>query len=530
MCDQSASQTPFGLRPATVSIKTSAGGHTPKVQAHLSRSPAGDLSGRTARGAIAYLLALVASKGLNTVTQIVLAAFLAAEDFGLIGLAYTVAVFFKVFEQAGIREILVRTQAAFEHWYPAATWLSVIAALAGAAGMCLAAPWAAAVYDEPEVVRLVYVLAIAAPIQALQAVPRARLEIALRMPAIASIEIRCVAFASALTCALAWSGAGAMSFAIPVPISTLAATVALWRKSNLRFPRRVDSSRWPALVRDSVALIAAHMAILVTQQADYMLLGVFHDTSVVGMYFFAFTLSVQTISLVTRAFSRALFPALSQLRGHPERQVEGFLLAMRMLALVGIPFCLVQAAVSAPLVDLLFASRWGRVVVLLQILSVGMALRVVAGPCTELLKAQKRYGAFATISLVNACLFLAATAGAAATGGSIRVAVVVSIYSALIGPAYLWVAIRPAGRGWSDIARVYLTPALLGTVAVGAAWLLGELVPQSLPGRNLVQLVAVGGTAVMLYGIGCRVFAAELTETILTRLRAVRSQRSLPAE
>ncbi len=73
------------------------------------------------------------------------------------------------------------------------------------------------------------------------------------------------------------------------------------------------------MMGSSSLLFAGNLIVFFTQQGDYMLLGLFHDSEVVGQYFFAFALSMQTMQMVMPNLSAVFFPALTALQREPPR-------------------------------------------------------------------------------------------------------------------------------------------------------------------------------------------------------------------
>src|SRR5690606_17398595 len=109
-----------------------------------------ELGRKTATG-FAWLLLQTLSVKLATVAgQIVLAWLLAPEDFGLIALAYSVVSFLTIFQASGLREILIQREREFSRLVSPAFWLSLLIGGAVSLMIVAAAPWAARIYNEPE--------------------------------------------------------------------------------------------------------------------------------------------------------------------------------------------------------------------------------------------------------------------------------------------------------------------------------------------------------------------------------------------
>src|SRR5258705_4865335 len=131
---------------------------------------------------------------------------------------------------------------------------------------------------------------------------------------------------------------------------------------------------------DSITLILSNFCMTSTWYGVYIILGIMHDAKSFCIYFFAFNLATQTMQVFTQNLIGVLFPALSKLQHNIEHQTRAFLRAAELLALIGVPLCLLQAALAGPAINVLFNSWWAPMIRVLQLLSIGMAVRLVALP------------------------------------------------------------------------------------------------------------------------------------------------------
>src|SRR4051812_30808575 len=376
-----------------------------------STSPAGavpSLAGHAARGVGWLLLQTGGAKVVALGAQVVLAWLLRREDFGLLSKTFTVAALPGLLYQVGLREVLLgRTTSVrrVDRWAGPATWMAAGLGGLSAALMLAVAPLAARVLyplrvagdatvgDRRQLVLMVAVLAWAAPILSLGNVPVAQLQARLRFRAVAGVNFLQFATISVLSVVFALAGFGAYSFVLPWPLAAMARLVVLWGLSPPPLPLRPMFNRWRHLAGDTAHVLAARALSLVTELGDYVVLGRFHPDAVVGVYYFAFNLSLQTAMLLALNLDGVLMPVLSKLRDDPVRQRAAFLSAAQAIALVGIPICLLQAVVADPVVRLIFDLKWYAAIPVLQVLSIGMAFRVVTHPAQSLMRAQGRFGA-----------------------------------------------------------------------------------------------------------------------------------------
>jgi O-antigen/teichoic acid export membrane protein len=451
--------------------------------------------------------------------QIALAWYLRPEDFGAVGLAYTVAAFAGLIQQSGLKEILIQRQRHFRRWANAAFWLSITLGLLAASIMVLAAPVAARLYKSPQLPGLVTVLALAVPLDALCVVPFALLHIHLRFRALAVLSFLGAATTTGLTVFFAYHGFGPYSFVLPRPLVALLQVAVLWWLTKPRIRSSLQIRRWSLIIGDMGLITAAWVCYTVIAQGDYVILGMRHPAYIVGIYYFAFNLSRQTFAVLNTNLWGVLMPALTRLQDQPQRQLQAFLSASRTLAVVGVPLSLLQAALADPIVHLIFGQQWLPSIHVLEVLTLGATLMLVGSPGVSLLQARGRFRLMLKVAMAFAPVFVILVAVAAYAGAALSVAIAVAIFYGFYGVAHLYAAIRPIGGTWSQVWEVYaagLGPAVLSN---GTAYLLGHLLAGA--PDHWLRLAIILSCSVMLYPPLLRWLAPRAWQELLHRLRGL---------
>jgi PST family polysaccharide transporter len=333
-----------------------------------------------------------------------------------------------------------------------------------------------------------------------------------------------------LTLLFAWVGFGAFSFVLPITIGGLILTVGLWWWVRPPWAPRLALRRWRFFTGDSNRLLNAEFGRMLLDQSDYMSLGLFHvDPGFVGIYANGFKFSIQTMRLLMVNMTSILFPAFTKLNDQPQRQYDGFFKAQRILAMVGVSGCLLQAAAADPFAHLFFPPSWYPSIIVMQILSVGMATRMIAGGSFALLKSQGRFAAIRNTFWGSAIVQVAALAAVLSMGGGIKaVSIVVATVATLSGPIVFYIAIRPFGGRWVDVADVITRPLVCGIVSVGVAWLIAQGIETNGQGRlaYLFQLAVICAAAVVLNCFFAWLWMRPVWDDLWLRLRRMLPQRA----
>ncbi len=464
----------------------------PKTQPPDSQEPAKNaqpLGRRTAGGFVWLLAQTFSTKFVGIASQLVLAWLLVPEDFGLVGLTYTVTVMGNLLMRAGVQELLIQ-RPHFRRWATPACWMALASGFAAGVFMLLLGLGAVRFYDDPRLFGLIAVLALGAPIQASLVVPNAHLFRQMRFQTLATINVANATLRAGLTIVFAIYGFGAYSFVLPQPIAFAFMSAVMWWCARPPVRLRLRIRRWRYIIGDAVKTIGGDFGYFVINQGDYIALGLFHAPAVVGQYFFAYNLSASTLILLSVNMRQAIFPTLSQLKNEPKRLIEAFLRAARVLAVVGVPACFLQAAAAGPVLRMLFDDRWLPAIPLFTLLSLGMAFSILHGPCIALVQAQGRYGMYLAMTGGYAFAILTGTIIASWAGETVAVAAVVALLGTLAGFAWLYIAIRPLGHGLGTVLQVIGKPALAAAIAIAPACAMAYAVPDQ-PLADIYRLIIV---------------------------------------
>lgn len=442
----------------------------------------------------------IAAKVITLGGQVVLARLLFPEDFGLIGLAYTVMGFASVIQAGGLRQVLIQRQTRFHLWANPAFWLGIsLSIFAGLLMASVAVPVALA-YKQPEVMGLVLVLALSMPLDGLGIVPMARLQSQLRFRLIATLMWVSGAGQMVLTIALAWWGLGAYSFAIARVVGVALTTTTAWYAARgLPIKPNRQVSRWKYLLSDSSLLFGAALIDCSIHQGGLIMLGLLQTVSEVGLYSFAYNLSLQSIQLISLNLEGVLFPTLSKLKDDIPRQMQAFLRATSALGAIAVPLCFLQAAAADCVIRLIFdVDKWAPAIPVVQLLSIGMAFPAACVSSGSVTLAQGRFRAYLGVRIVNGLLYFAVVGYGAWSGGAVGAAAGAGAYYVLSAVLAFMVATRPAGGRFADFVRT-LGPSVLGsTLAIGPAWWLSTLLPDTKLGL-IAQGAVIGLVGMALY-------------------------------
>jgi O-antigen/teichoic acid export membrane protein len=398
-----------------------------------------------------------------------------------------------------LKNVLIQRQEGFERDVGQAFWLSLAMGGVGSVATVLAAPVAGVVLRDARVVPLILLVAGAQLLGSAPAVYAAVLGRGLRFRAVALIQFGTGLINNLGAVLLAALGFGPYALVLPLVGSAAFALVTHRVAAGRITIPRPDPRAWGTLLAPAGWLMLNSLLAAVVGYGATFVLGLLHNPTVSGYYFWGFTLASQAVFLLATNLQGVLLPALSKLSTEPARQQEAFRKAATLLLAATAPICLLQILLAEPVIGWVFHPRWQPAAVVVQGLSLGLTTQAIGILATALLMAR---GAFRTLCLLtafSAALTLLATAIGGHLGGQGAVALAVGLSMLVTNLVSGWLAMRTFRQGWAGLGRIAGVPLGMAVPVLG----LGYLVHRGTRGWGDVgQAVAVGFAIVILYGVG----------------------------
>ncbi|HEY1683533.1 MAG TPA: oligosaccharide flippase family protein [Tepidisphaeraceae bacterium] len=442
----------------------------------------------------------VLSKIISMVSQIVLSWFLSSTDFGLISNSTTFASAIWLIQDGGLLHILIKRRR-FGVWATPIFWLTVYLGLTTAVLVALAGFIAAKSMHEHALCGLMLILALRGILSSPSIVPIAQVTRDMRFALLATVGTTMVALERGLAIflTLPWLHWGAYGVIIAMTIVSGVRTVVFWwyARTPIRKAQRIH--RWKYVARDNLLLLMSQSFQYVTSMGDNLLMAFFCTPNIVGDYYWAFNLSMQTTMLLTYNLGGVLYSTLTRLQREPARMRQAFVRAARMLTMIGIPGCFLQAAMARPLVEFFFKHRWDSAIPALQVLSIGMAMSLINIPAISLIRAQGRFATERTMAGICAGIFLIAAFCGASLRSSLTMAIAVAIYNVIAGTLYVSVALEGE---WQITASIFAWPLILASLAIACGYVVARQIPLTSRLQCIEQMLVLAAVATPLYMLG----------------------------
>lgn len=339
--------------------------------------------------------------------QTALTYILLKEDFGLWALALPIMSLAAVPIQTSIRDILVHRAPKFHIWSNPAAWLSITMGTLASLSIILMGFAASFIYDSPKLFPVLLIASIQQFAGGITTVPRARMSIDMRFGALAAFF--CISSISNWSLALVYAllDAGVYAFPLGIATTSVAQIILISSIAPIKLKRTPQLRRWKYILNDTGLIVAANLARWFRTQGDRLILGFFLTQSMLGVYFLAFQLSMQTFTVITLNLSSILLPTLAVLNNERERQINAFIRAIKMLLFLAAPICAGAIVVATPVVRILFdENKWQYLDTTFKLVTLGMIFRAIEPPVRSLLTAQGRFYEFFILNVVSTISFI----------------------------------------------------------------------------------------------------------------------------
>jgi PST family polysaccharide transporter len=458
------------------------------------------------RGMSWMALNTIGARGAVFLSQLVLGYLLTPADFGLYALALSVVAAMGGVRNGGTAQLMTaqgsgyRGHLALHSQY--ALLMNVIALVA-----LLAMAWLAKAAKGIDALGwLVAAIGLSFPLGTLGSIYRTELSVLGRFRDLAVLSTASTVLWQLEVILLAALGCGAYSFVVPMLLQSVFDGAMGWYYLR-HWPLRGPLMTWRQfllLFSETHWIMIGLVMLTLGLMGPYFVVGLFTDSTTVGLFFFGFQLAYTLFTLLNNSIETVLPPMLARLNGEPRAQAETTIHMLRILVVVSLPLAGAVALAAHAAVHLLWGGRWDRSAPVVSIMVWSLPAWIGFQIVRSLLEARSGWRArLAIFSIygVGSCAAVAVAAGLTHDVTKIALALsgfyvifglgVVAMLPALIGVAareVLGVLIRPlalaglcAGlglavahglsAGWGDLTRDVAALLVFGVVAAAANWI-----------------------------------------------------------
>jgi O-antigen/teichoic acid export membrane protein len=485
------------------------------------------LGEKTVKGVVWNYVSFASGKFLTFISTIILARLLAPDLFGLVAIALLAIQYLDAIGDLGVSEALIYQRENIERAANVAFIISVVAGFVLAAISYVGAPLIANFYNEPDVTLMLQVLGASLIINGLGQTQLALLtkELHFRQKILPDLSRSLIKGIASI--AFAFMGFGAWSLVWGQIAGALAMTVVLWVVSKWRPKLMWDGVLARQMIGYGVQVVMIQMISVLWATADYLIVARLLGRVDLALYQQAFRVTDLLIINIAFVVGKVLFPSYAKLNNDMERIRQGFLVTIRYLSLITLPFSVGLAVIAPLFVSAVFGPKWLAMTPALQLLALRAGISTLSFNSGHVLKAIGRpgiinYQMIVKLSLLVAVVFLTIPYGiVGVAAGQVGVA----CFGMLLDYITMrWLIKVPLVAIWKE-----LWPTLIATCVMGGAtWFLVSMVSQGWEIAGMVGAVAIG---VISYALTLWLIKRDLlVDSVGWAKRIIRPRRSAMAK
>lgn len=330
------------------------------------------------KGGFYLTIVNVLSQLLAVVVNIILARLLLPEDFGLVALTMTYIGFITLFTNMGFGSSIIHERNTTQQQLSSIYWLNYGLSIFSFLIIISTAQLAANFYDEQRLTAIVFIAALNILINPFYIVHYKLLERDLEFKSISKINLSGTLIGSLAAIVGAYLGLGVYALILQSLVSSIVRLfLILFYKSwfpNFYFNlKEIKNMIWYSL-----KFKASEMALYFERNIDYLILGKFFTSVILGYYAFAYNIMYTPVKRISYIFSEVLFPSFSSFKNNKEKIINGYFKSVTLIALVSIPAMTILAFNADLIITVVFGQKWDGAIPIVRILCFAGAIQSIS--------------------------------------------------------------------------------------------------------------------------------------------------------
>lgn len=462
-----------------------------------------------------FIWSLIERFGGNVVSllgNVLLSYLLSPDDFGMVTMLGVFSSLIFVLIDCGMSDGLLRMKEPSRKDFNTIFYFNLGVGVLLFLAYALIAPWVAQFLGYPQLRAILTTLGVGAIFSGLTITQITKLRSQLHFRRLAGLNISAISLALCVAVLIALNGGGywaLVELQVGFP-GFYFVLLVIFSKWNLRW--EFDFGRFKELWAFGVNLLASTIFVQLSQNIFTFILGKYYNPVSAGFMGQAQKLQQTPTNSLEMSISSTSFVLISKCETQEQKNVE-ILRMFGVMTFVNSLFCMLLLALSYPVIDVVFPSRWLPVVPYFRMM---LCWGLVYPVCSYMLIIFKIFGRtdiirnvmIAEKSLIVVFAFLFYRYGVMVMLAS---AIVVSLCSL---SAYIYFASRLMGVKMMPFVGIFIRNLLPAVFAGGVSWLLVSLTPWS-----LLAIVAGALVFLVLLVSECKIFFPDYYGFVTEKIR-----------
>jgi O-antigen/teichoic acid export membrane protein len=392
---------------------------------------------------------------------------LSVEDFALYAIAISWSTVILALRNAGTQRLLIQKGATYDEFATICFKTALLFNVIGFVLLAFAAPALSKLYESQSLQIIVWIIALALPLNTASLIFQAKLSSELGFGKLTRINIWSALLRHGLMAAFALMGFGPISFVLPLIVIAVFETVAGWHMVGAWPPSR--QLTWHAMrnvLRDSRWVMLTSLAGILVTNGDYLAISILQTKEILGTYYFGFQLSLSLAVLFTNGVEAVMMPTFSRLDYDHERQKLAFFKAVRIVMLGTTLACFGLVIGANSVVHGLWGGKWDRTIPVVQLLALSLPIKLIIPVCRSLMEGRGEWKFVSALLLADGLGTVIVGGVGAWLGGLLTIAAVISGYNLVFGLIFCGCVTKRIGGQLRDMYEPMLSTFAFGSLAL----------------------------------------------------------------
>jgi O-antigen/teichoic acid export membrane protein len=440
----------------------------------------------------------IGRRGIGVLITLLLARFLAPEDYGLVAM---MAVFLAIAQQlmdSGFRQALIRLQGARQVDFNTAEF-----------------------YEETRLIMLIRVAGLNVLIHSFQVVQVAVLSRELNFKAQLQASIPAGIISGVIAVGLAYLGVGVWALIAQMLLSTFFTTVLLWRIQGWRPTLGFSRQTLGQMYNFGYKLFLSGLLDIVFKNIYVVVIAKIFAASTAGLYFFANKLKEIVISQIVAAIQAVTYPALATMQHDNARLKAGYRKVIGVTTFLLFPVMLFLAALADPLFQFVLPNKWLPAVLYLQLMCFAGLMYPLHSINLNVLQVKGRSDLFLYLEVIKKVLLVIILSISIHFGIiGILIGQIISSILAYLPNSYFTVKLI------NYSVREQISDFMPGLLLSSVVGFVNYLAVTILPWHPLIELIVFGSLAVGLYLLGAYQLKFEALHLAVDMMKQRREKKA----
>ncbi|GGK73234.1 lipopolysaccharide biosynthesis protein [Amphritea balenae] len=345
-------------------------------------------------------------RGLSVAVTLLLAYYLAPEDFGLIAMMSVFLTLGSLMMDSGLSQSLIRIKGIKQVHYNTAFYLNILFGILAYVFLFFVAPYVSLFYQQPDLIELIRIAGIILVVNSFKIVQFSKLNRELNFKTQFMVNLPAAVVSGAGAVLVAYEGWGVWALVIQMLLFSFTNTIFLWMVKPWIPTFEFSFNEAKTMYVFGYKLFLAEVINTLFKNMYVLVIAKYISSYTAGLYFFSEKIKDFIINLLVSSIQKVTYPALATLQDDNERLKSSYREVISITAFVVFPAMLFVVALTKPIFDALLPERWNEAMLYLQLMMLASLLYPVHAINLNILSVKGRSDLFLGLEILRKILIV----------------------------------------------------------------------------------------------------------------------------